>query len=63
MGGSEMAQRANALATKPTYLSLIIGTHTLEGENILLSSLHIGAIACMHVCAHIQSHVYKTMNE
>lgn len=33
MGASKMAQKVEGLAAKPDNLSLILGTHLVEGEN------------------------------
>lgn len=38
-GASEMAQRVKSLATKPNDLNLVPGTHMVEGENRLSSSV------------------------
>lgn len=45
-----MTQKGQALATKPSDLSLIPETHIVGGENLLLqivlwSDLHIGTVA------------------
>lgn len=62
MFGSEVVQRVKALAAKATKFVLTTGTQILEGQNILLSSLHKCAKACMHV--HTYSHTYKkTVNK
>lgn len=49
----EVAQWAKALVTRPGDPSLILGTHTVEGENqlpVTLCQLHV----CCGMCSHTQ---------
>lgn len=61
MFGSVVVHRANALAAKATKFVLTTGTQISIGQNILLSSLHKYAMACMHL--HTYSHTYKKINK
>lgn len=36
-----MARRVKARATKPAYLSLISGTHVVEGESYLVTTMNM----------------------
>jgi hypothetical protein len=54
-----MAQWGKALAAKPQGLCSVLGTHTVDGENLLLTVILRPAVQTRHTCTHGEVRSYR----